>query len=1176
MEYKEAIHGILKELKHLQEYDVGNPAEYENMAKSAINRLKKFLALDGEDQILSLWTNIETIGYHSVTYRGTATSHEIDFSNVSNHLKSGSDNEYFLREVLKMLSDPANPLRIKSAYQSIVEKLATFLRFVVSARSDAEHKLKDYICSCLLYDMNFYKDLINEDNLEGTQMLADIVESHANDDENDSVFSTNKFTDIYHTLQLGSNSPSFLAIYRLLLPILVTRPTVSVWKVSCSIVDVFKKHQHVSYFESSDKEIDISSLLPNTHQELNRKYISDSVDNQRGTDENAPTDPIAVFPDLVRVIVDLKDLNKDVNPEFPRLFKHYLEFLDQCLPMATKEDYEYIEEVPSAVYSILELESVTDLRSVLERFIFLQSLLSCDNPSSSVTLLMRASCFDFERLRDLEEQTYQVWVSRLRRTRDLEKLHLKRDKRASLLSKWRLGTKKRELRDRVTAHHYNEKLQLMTIRKLKVALRSTRELELKARQLSMNRYLSKWFHKFHSIEENSANAEAHYAKNLARKAINGWGENTNHALVKDFDLEGMCNDFIESCRQSLSRRIFASWYGRLGVERGMIDLFSKLDKFQATRNQFVVEIWFRKWQQSIQVLFNLKNFKYISDRRVVRIVFNSWRCSLQLDDRAQRIIHDRNIAKMMDIFSKWKLNSNRAQESRPFRDQKLIQRYFKIWRLKRKANIFTASRHMHTLSDALRNLRIQSIERHFRNETNRRLVVLIYFHWKEKFKASVMQDVKSIAFNDQLLRKFVLSTWKYSLGTIDRMELQAKSLATRKFLTKWRNRYYNWKQEVENVRVFNRAALKHAMSIWKDKYDDALEGRLATRIQYMTDYSNLLLKSSYFTDWREQFIYQMELQSVAFSFTPGQATFLSHWMRRTEEVQELNERVSIYEEGLAQRFLSRWWSRYEQIETMNEQGENQLAEQNFATLREITREWIFKFNKNIKRHYQLSKTFQERVDKRLVRNVMHLWLQKRRYRLEEEYGEEGEEEEFANETYVSNSSPLASRTHQQRQQKEKEERAVPTPWKQFSPSKISTPRSKVPSPSKLQETSQRMREQQISQLRERFSRAKLSPRHKLSRPISPVKLNYNVDLSPPKSEKFSDLGHESLSPNTSNSSSPTGIQSQLNYVNGSSSIISTAKRMGRIKPIAFPTGEENDVRLSPASKVKRESRILIE
>jgi len=89
-----------------------------------------------------------------------------------------------------------------------------------------------------------------------------------------------------------------------------------------------------------------------------------------------------------------------------------------------------------------------------------------------------------------------------------------------------------------------------------------------------------------------------------------------------------------------------------------------------------------------------------------------------------------------------------------------------------------------------------------------------------------------------------------------------------------------------------------------------------------------------------------------------------------------------------------------------------------------------------------------------------------------------------------------------------------------------------------------------------------------------VKLNYDVDLSPPKDEIGPQLKNEYQSPQSSNSSSPTEIKSQLDVAD--SSLISTAKRMGRIRPIAFPTGEDVvDVRLSPASKVKRESRILI-
>lgn len=1166
MEYKEALHGILKELKKLEDHNVEDSGEYETFAKSAINYLRTFLALDGNNHVLSLWSNIETIGYHTVAYRGTPSTHEIDFSNVLNHLKTRNDtNEGSLRAMLNLLSDSANPLRIKPDYQTIARKLTNILHRTIQLRDNAEHELKDYICSCLLYDMNFYKNLINEDNLEDTEVLADIVESQNNDDEGDSVFSTTESIDIYHPLELSSNNSSFLAIYRLLLPVLVARPTVSVWKVSCSIIEVFKKHQHVNYFESSDREIDISPLFSNMHKHLNQRYIQESTSTfLRGTEEDARTDPMSVFPGLMQVVTELKDFSRDVNPDFPRLFRHYLEFLDQNIPMATKGDYEYIEELPEVVNSILESGSAIDLKGVLERFIFLQSLLLCENPSELVTLLMRASCFDFERLRGLEEFMYQVWRSNLARVRKVESLCPKLVKRPLILSKWRLVTTKIQLRDQITSSHYEEKLQLLMIWRLKMALKKIREFGFKARQLNMRRVLNKWFSTFALVKGYYADAEELYTKTLLRKYTNAWKEKAKYAERTYVELEERCEYFIELNIQSLLKRTFTNWYRLLNPESGAVDLFSKLQQFKEIRNHFVVEIWFRKWQQSTELIYKLENFKHKQNRRVVHIVFDKWRCQLRLDEWAQKTIYDRNISKKKALFEKWRLNSSRALEARSFQDRKLIQHYFKIWTLRRNANMFAASQELNAMSDVFKNWELETMAKHCENSANRELVVSIYTQWEEKLKEAVMRDAEAAEFSEHSLGRVALKRWKTVLDAAKKLDFQADNAVANKFLTKWRSRCNKWMQEFEHVGLIDRHRLKYAWSAWKDKYDSVVEDKLATRLQYVTDYSDSLLKLRYFAEWREQYFYQKELQNIDFSYIPSLRTFISHWIQRLEEVHELNEKIKIHDEGLIYKTFAYWWSRLEQIDAMNEQGEDQFAQRNFALLRRSTQDWIFKFNKGVKRHYQLLDTFQERADKRLARNVIHLWLQKHRDRLEEE--------ELANETYVSNSSPLASRTHQQRQLKG--ENTVPTPQRQFSPSKISTPRSKVPSPSKLQETSQRMRNQQVSQLRERFGRAKLSQRYKLNRPISPVKLNYDVDLSPPKDENRPILDNEFLSPNTSRSSSPTEVPSQLNTLNDSW-IISTAKRVGRIKPIAFPTGEENDVRLSPASKVKRESRILI-
>lgn len=1155
MEHKETLHRALKELKQLEDYKMDDSAEYEAKVKSVIHHLRNFLSLDGDNHVLSLWTNIETIGDFSVAYHGTPSLSAVNVPNVMNHLRSGSVDNNSLRGILQLLSDPANPLRIKSDYQPIARRLTEILHHTIQMRDSAEQALKDYVCSCLLYDMNFYKDLVNED--EDTQILADIIESQDNDDDGDSIFGTTRSVEIYHPLELGSNSSSFLAIYRLLLPVLVSRPALSIWKVSCSIVEVFKKHQRVRYFQSGE-EADISTLLPNMHRQLNEKYILESI--RKPNEESVPIDPKSVLPGLVQIVTQLKDFSKDVNPDFPSLFKHYVEFMDQNLSIATKEDYEYVEEMPLVVESILESESLTDLMGVLDRFIFLQSLLLCESPSISVTLLMRASCFDFERQRGFEESVFQIWKGKLERVERLERLYAKLDKRPHILSKWRLARKKIELRDQATTSHYEERLQLFVIWRLKVALKRTKELDLKAGLLELKRVFKKWLSAFLLVRGRCTDAEKLYTKNQLLKYMNTWKERSNHIEQAKIEFEERCDDFVDTSRVLLLQRYFCKWRKIVNAEYET-QLFSKLQQFKEIRNHFVVEIFFGKWRQSTELVFKLENFKRDQNYRTIRMILSNWRCKLQLDEWAQKTIHDHNIANKEAVFQKWMLNASRALEARSFQDKNLVQRYFKRWKTRRNANVFVVKAEVRTVRNVFRNWQLQALATRSEDSANRELVVYTYKLWKDKFGIALGHDTEALAFKNHLLARFAIEQWKYSFYSLQDKETQAERMIKKRLLTRWQTHFNTRKQELENVKVIDKYTQRYFFSIWRDKYDDAVEDKLATRIPQFTDYTDALMKSKYLSEWREQYFYQKELQNIEFSFNPALHTFILHWIKRLDEVRELDERIAIYNDGVMYRTLSQWRWRFEQIDAINEQGEDYLAQKNFALLRQSTQDWIFKFNKGVKRHYQLLGTFQERSDKRLASNVIHLWLQKHRDKLEEE--------ELANETYVSNSSPLASRAHQQRQQQR--EPFAPTPQRRFSPNKMSTPRSKLPSPSKLQETSQRMRDQQVSQLRERFGRAKLSPRYKV-RPISPVKLNYNVDLSPPKDEKSSDFENEFRSPNTSSSSSPTDTQS---YSLNDSSVISTAKRMGRIKPISFPTGEENDVKLSPASKVKRESRILI-
>ncbi|KAI5965012.1 SFI1 [Candida theae] len=1162
MEYKAELHNLLKQLKQLEDSNKIDAVQYETRVKSALHLVKAILAMDGDCHELNLQTNIETIGECSVVYRGGAERQQnLEFPDVASHLKSENrSDQHVLHDLLQLVSDPENQLRIKPEYHMIAKRLSGILRQAIEMRDDAEWKLRNYVCLCLSYDVNYYKNNVDQDKLEDTQVLADIIESQNFEDNEDSIFSITQSVDIHHPLELDSNSPSFLAIYRLCLPILVGRPSMSIWKVSWAIVEAFKKQQHVNYFENGD-EIDISPLLPGTHNNLNQRYMQE-FNGERNAKELAQADPRSVIPRLTQIVKDLEPLTKEVDPCFPHLFKHYIQFVDQNICSATREDHKLLEEMPNLVNSIFSTDDVgVEFGNLIRRFIYLQSLLLCENPSEQVTLLMRGSCFEFERLLRLEEGTFRLWRVKLEKVQVINRRYSELDKRLQIISKWRSAIKKSELRDQLATSQYKEKLQLQMISRLRNKLRRAEAFRAISGQFSLTRGFNKWLDIFMLHKGQELDSERTYTNNLRRKCMNAWRDNTSRNNQIEFELEEKCDDFVRTSTQSLLKRSFSNWYKLLNASCGTGQLLSSLQHFNSIRNNFAVEIFFRKWRQSATIVFKLKDFKHKQNRRMVCIVLNNWRCQLHLDDWAHRIMYDHNAAKKRTVFEKWKLSSTTEIEARSFQNRNLVQRYFKRWVMESNANMLSATLELHMLKNTFKKWRLQSLVKRCEDLVNKEFVVSVFQHWKDRFDTAVKRNAEAVAFQNYYLTKVVLKQWRIAKYTLIEKVIQAERVHLKRFLAKWESRFEKQQSEFQNVELIDKHTLKHTLAIWKDKFDSALEDKLVARIPKFTAYSNALIKRRYFFDWRAQHWYQQELQSIEFSYTPGLRTFFLHWFKRVDEVHALEERVAIYDEGLMFRMLVQWRDRFEQIDAINEQGEDQLAQKNFALLRQSTQDWIFKFSKGVKRHHQLLETFQERADKRLARNVIHLWLQKHNLRLEEE--------ELANETYVSNSSPLASRAHQQRQLKG--DSSAPTPERRFSPIRISTPRSKEPSPSKMQATSQRMRDQQVSQLRERFGRAKLSPRYKV-KPISPVKLNYNVDLSPPKDEK-SPHGNEFLSPNTSSSTSPIEGQSQLNSFNDTS-IISTAKRMGRIKPISFPTGEENDVRLSPASKVKREPRIL--
>lgn len=227
------------------------------------------------------------------------------------------------------------------------------------------------------------------------------------------------------------------------------------------------------------------------------------------------------------------------------------------------------------------------------------------------------------------------------------------------------------------------------------------------------------------------------------------------------------------------------------------------------------------------------------------------------------------------------------------------------------------------------------------------------------------------------------------------------------------------------------------------------------------------------------------------------------------------------------KFLRIWFEKFQEIHLLEDAAEDFEVESNFMLARDILRKWSMHYTKNTKRHQQLCEDHIAKKEHEKFRSIFELWVYKTK-------------EIEANTSIYSNGSPLAKRAQTRAQ--------VTTPQKRFSPVRgSSTPVSKGPSPTKLQETTQRLKDQKISALRERLGRARgTSPPNK----PTPFRLDFKKNVS----TTFAPVLGPPLPPH-------------FNVED-----IATAKHSGRIKPMVFPV--DGISHYSPMDKTKLRARNL--
>ncbi|KAI5959949.1 SFI1 [Candida pseudojiufengensis] len=1124
MMIEEQLRNIFRDIEHLYGYEaVEDFKEYEIALKQIIKELFTLLNLNQISSKLTITTNIESIGTLTVWCHSDHSENNeiISFKNVIQLLEISFINNSKLHQIYHNLVD--TPME---HYKQTAQKLLDIVENLLELQDNVEIQFIDYLSKCLLYDLNYYKS--NEMEIpKHIDVLVNKINPHLMFDTTET-FPYSR-TEIYHPLSFNSSSDVLTFIYKTISNVLIVQQDVSIHKLARIIINLFRSCQDVSIYDIERIDVNITQLFPKFFKKVNSKYLSESKGNM-------------ILPQLSQVMNELIASKFDVNPNFIRIYKTFLRFQKLYPTLNSKEDYEFVKQVENSITNILELEAGDTFQSAIELFLNLQSSFN----STSATLLMKLSCLEFAKIQSVKKNTLELWVHKFEAVKNLDQTNQVICKTRQIFKVWLNDSKLYDDLLKLAIMEDKNRIKSLVFKKFKSTVEKRAELASLAVSHDQIKYINIMRNRCLSLIKRYENTQNHENTNLARNIIKTWNKKTKLVTSKTEFIENKLLDFITKQKSRTLRRYYNLWEDRVG-NANIFGLNESLNQCLQARKFGIIQRYFERWLFIHNINKECKLFAAKRDERLRSNIFEAWKNGINSERKANNFLRIKSIEQIRTILIQWNKKTKSILKADEFYQSNLIKGCLQHWSLNHKFN-FSMMKIEHNLKSVYFRLLINNFKANrLVSSKNRAITNVILSTLIKKNDEVIGNEAKANnALNKNLKARYLRNMLRlYENHRL--LHIEAEKFYLHKYITGWHQSMLRWNIKVEGLLFSDKMLIRFALAKWKQKHEAVKEHENEQILLEFRIQADFRLIARILMMWNEKSLEKQaivdELNDRLNLFTPNASLYFRHWLEKSKHVLALEDNVDKISNKLVKRLFNHWQSKLELVDELNDHADDYFTERSFILLKSKVQSWIFQFNKNIKRHYQLCESFQDRRSHRLKRNVFHLWSRK----CDDQQLEE--EELLANSTYVSNSSPLAKRTYQQQRQKYI---LPPTPNKPPSPRKVSTPRSSGTSPVKLHETSLRVRDQQINNLRERFSRARGSSTPKKEDSVIPMKLEYSVSLSPPKYR------------------SPTQISpaSNSSFDDPELSLLSTAKRMGRIKPIKFPTNEENEVKFSPASKLR--------
>lgn len=922
------------------------------------------------------------------------------------------------------------------------------------------------------------------------------------------------------------------------------------------------------------------------HNEQTRVQIEDSLPLQLPSNYQE-YDLEELILNLSTVISMLKEHDLDFDAGFPLLFRHYLHLVYDVLPeCAVKEDFEYIDILGSTIQAIADFDNEGDgvegeqIQNIVVRLHHLQETLSV--VLSSLTMLMRAAMKENSYIADLKRRVWREWnyrtcaILNLNVVCDDELVMQNQKLTKKIVSLWFSKTLRFADLARSASKYSNKKLlakhfNVFWIQKLV----DLEKAEVEWRNSQMKSIVLIWKEKVAHFRSLKAKLSKSYDKACVKYAFSTFSRKYDDLCALELSAVALASSFEARKLRLVLQNTLALWRKQLEKKyfennSNFAEMSQKLSKLDEVLRSHVLRKLFTEWSIKSRLHTLQKKAQNMREYSLKRRFFNVWIEREKLQSLGAEFQEESERKLQLAIFRHWRETTQLHEKANGFYKVHLLSKFLRDWRLAHVDSNFQKEFDLKKVESYFIAWRFASRKAILAEQCEGNLLRRVFAVWTLK-QATINGNIREAErFYDDNVENRTLSNWISTLAVHEEMIFVADLNIQRKFLKKLQSAHSRVQecQMLAEERLLAKGnfdekfILKQILVKWKEHYFQRFDIKSEVMVkQFLTEILNVGKKKVFFEFWRRKANAiknkQLQLRKRAELFektSPITSDTFYNWLTRFDEQREAARRSLEFQTTLWQKkALLAWYAKYHaKVESLSDMADEFANQKDYLRLVKFLRKWSLNYVKVVKRNQQTYELFMENLKGSRMRTFFELWLHKLRLTTVQQdvYAE-------ANTSFGSNASPLARKSERPNHGESALDMPsyIHTPIKKqvgFSPF---TPRpSKGPSPTKLQETNQKMRLDRINASISRYRDAKgkngrgavlqEETRPRLPPPVrSPVR--------PPPAPRFGSYSSRSLPEATS---SPTLISASVSFVD--SSLIDTAKKLQKIKPIVIPQEDE--------------------